>query len=327
MKQRKYSGAEGPDEKTLLWVLLRIGVCLTAVALMVGMVENILVHTRKIRQDVKTLVSYTQETVHSLMAEPEKVHSQPAPAADTLAPEILGVKPIFCYVGEPVTYRAGVCIQDNADPVPELEVDTTLVDLTTPGTYPVTYRAWDSAGNVATAETTVRVREKKEGFVPMAEIESLADDLLSGFVTPDMDQEQQVWAIYNWLRSHCRYENHTVKDDPMQAAYRMLTQGAGDCYYYFSASKLFFDRLGIENVDVQKQKKTAEDSDHYWSMVSLDGGESWYHFDCTPRLGQVKDFCLVTDAQLDEYSEAHGNCHRRDRSLYPDTPEAPYGTR
>ena len=327
MKQRKYSGAEGPDEKTLLWVLLRIGVCLTAVALMVGMVENILIHTRKIRQDMKTLVSETRESVHSLMGEPEMVHSQPAPAADTQAPEILGVRPIFCYVGDPVIYRVGVSIRDNVDPVPELEVDSARVDLTAPGTYPVTYTARDSAGNVSTAETTVRVREKKEGFVPVEEIESLADDVLSGFVTPDMDLEEQVWAVYHWLRSHCRYENHTVKDDPMQAAYRMLTQGEGDCYYYFAASKLFFDRLGIENVDVRKQKLSDGDSDHYWSMVSLDKGKTWYHFDCTPRLGQQEDFCLVTDAQLDEYSEAHGSCHRRDRSLYPDTPEAPYGTR
>ena len=68
-------------------------------------------------------------------------------------------------------------------------------------------------------------------------------------------------------------------------------------------------------------KNYEGDSNHYWSLVSLDDGETWYHFDSTPRMGTGDDFCLVTDAFLDAYSAAHKNCHNRDKTLYPATPE------
>ncbi len=41
-----------------------------------------------------------------------------------------------------------------------------------------------------------------------------------------------------------------------------------------------------------------------------------------PRKGEGDDFCLVTDAFLDAYSASHNNCHNRDKTLYPATPEA-----
>ena len=44
--------------------------------------------------------------------------------------------------------------------------------------------------------------------------------------------------------------------------------------------------------------------------------------DTTPRVGEGDDFCLVTDAFLDAYSDTHDKCHNRDKSLYPATPEA-----
>jgi hypothetical protein len=53
-----------------------------------------------------------------------------------------------------------------------------------------------------------------------------------------------------------------------------------------------------------------------------DGGKTYYHFDATPRKGSGDDFCLVTDAFLDAYSNSHGKCHNRNKSLYPATPVA-----
>ncbi len=103
----------------------------------------------------------------------------------------------------------------------------------------------------------------------------------------------------------------------------MLTTLRGDCYGYFAVAKLMFDRLKIPNIDVVKVKNYEEDSAHFWSLVSIDGGESYYHFDATPRIGDGDDFCLVTDAFLDAYSQAHKNSHNRDTSLYPATPQEP----
>jgi hypothetical protein len=81
-----------------------------------------------------------------------------------------------------------------------------------------------------------------------------------------------------------------------------------------------FERLDIDNIDVRKVKNYEGDADHFWSLVSVDGGETWYHFDATPRIGGG-DFCLITDEALDEYSVNHKNSHNRDKSLYPATPE------
>lgn len=77
----------------------------------------------------------------------------------------------------------------------------------------------------------------------------------------------------------------------------------------------------IPNIDVQKVRNSDDDSDHFWSLVSIDGGEHYYHFDATPRSGSGDSFCLVTDAYLNAYSEKHKGSHNRDESLYPATPE------
>ena len=75
------------------------------------------------------------------------------------------------------------------------------------------------------------------------------------------------------------------------------------------------------NIDVQKVRNFDDDSDHFWSLVSIDGGEHYYHFDATPRSGSGDSFCLVTDAFLNAYSGDHKGSHNRDESLYPATPE------
>ena len=81
------------------------------------------------------------------------------------------------------------------------------------------------------------------------------------------------------------------------------------------------DRLEIPNIDVVKVKNNAKDSNHFWSLVSVDGGKTWYHLDATPRVGTGDNFFLVTDKFMDDYSAKHNNCFNRDKSLYPATPK------
>ena len=112
------------------------------------------------------------------------------------------------------------------------------------------------------------------------------------------------------------------KTDWLQGAYVMMDSGEGDCFNYYAVTKLLLERCGIPNIDVRKVRNHENDSDHYWSLVSVDGGKTYYHLDTTPRVGSGDDFCLVTDAVLDAYSDTHDKCHNRDKSLYPATPEA-----
>ena len=241
---------------------------------------------------------------------------------DNTAPTIQGVHSISLYLGSAVSYRSGVVVTDDKDPSPKLDIDSSQVDLSNPGTYPLVYTARDMTGNETRLEVTVTVAEKPTTYIEADVIHAKADELLKKIVTEDMTPEAKVKAIYAYVRSHYTYSGHSDKTDWLQGAYVMMDSGEGDCFNYYAITKLLLDRCGIPNIDVRKVRNFPEDSDHYWSLVSVDGGQTYYHLDTTPRVGDGDDFCLVTDAFLDAYSAANKNCHNRDKSLYPATPEA-----
>ncbi len=239
---------------------------------------------------------------------------------DTVAPELFGVHDFVLYQGDAISYYKGISATDDEDPNPTITVDNSAVDLSKVGVYEVIYICTDDAGNEIRVPATVTVLEKKAGYAELEDIYAAIDAKLAQLITEDMTDRQKVVAIYNWARSHLGYADHFDHGDYRQAAYIMLTKGKGDCYGYFAVTKLMFERLEIPNIDVQKVKNYPEDSNHYWSLVSVDNGQTWYHFDATPRKGAGDDFCLVTDAFLDAYSNAHKKCHNRDKTLYPATP-------
>ncbi len=240
---------------------------------------------------------------------------------DRTPPIIRGVQDITVYQGDSVSYRKGITAQDDQDPAPKLEVDTTQVDLSVPATYTVTYIATDAAGNETTQAAMITVLPKGESFVELAVIEEAVDTFLADLLEDGMTVREQVEAIYHWANSgNIAYIGHSDRADYRQTAYTVLQDRQGDCYGYFAITKMMFERLGIPNIDVQKVRNFADDSDHFWSLVSVDGGKTYYHFDATPRIGDGDNFCLVTDEFLDAYSKEHDNCHNRDTSLYPRTP-------
>ena len=192
-------------------------------------------------------------------------------------------------------------------PVPEVLDTVPAVPNTTPEPPTVTrYALSDVGGSRYSAK----------------DLEQAADLVIDEIITGDMSQKRQVQRIYEWLRLDCSYSGHSDKHDVFQGAYDMLTLRSGDCYNYFAAAKVLFDRLGIQNIDVEKVPNYAGDSLHFWNLVSLDGGASWYHFDATPRYGEGANFCLVTDRFIDDYSNSHDGTHHRNMSLYPATPAA-----
>lgn len=239
---------------------------------------------------------------------------------DREAPVITGVTDKIVYLGEAVSYMSGITVTDGMDPTPTLDVDKDAVDLSKVGEYPITYTARDASGNETVVSCVVKVLEKKDYYVPYETIYQEVDAILDEIIEDDMTLQEQVWAIYVWIRTNNTYINHSDKEDWMQAAHVMMTENKGDCFNYYSLCKLMLDRLGIPNMDVRKVKNYEGDSDHYWSLVSLDGGNTWYHVDTTPRTNPAS-FCLVTDKFMDDYSAANGKCFNRDKSLYPATPE------
>lgn len=240
--------------------------------------------------------------------------------ADREAPILMGIHDFTVYQGDSISYLSGITATDDYDAAPAIAVDNTAVDLSKAGEYRVLYTATDRAGNVSRSYATVTVLQKEEGFVDLDTIYAEADAKLVQIIRENATVTQQVHDIYTWARCNLSYGGHSDRTDWRQSAYAMLTDGRGDCYGYFAVTKLLFERLEIPNIDVRKVKNSSKDSDHFWSLVSTDGGETWYHFDATPRHGTGDDFCLVTDAFLDAYSDSHKGSHNRDKSLYPATP-------
>ena len=250
--------------------------------------------------------------------------SEPAAApeqtGDVTGPTILGVNAIAVFQGSTVAYRSGILVSDDTDPNPKLTVDSFLVDLTTPGTYPVYYTATDAAGNTTTVETTITVNEAPDSYVEEALINEKADELLAKIITENMTPREQVNAVYDWIEGHCYYIAKFDKSDYMQAAYLMLTNNRGDCYGFYAVSRLLFDRLGLPNLTVTRMPNEVRTTNHWWNMVSLDGGESWYHFDATPHLTEGARTCLVTDAYLETFNLENPNYYYFDHTAVPQTP-------
>lgn len=239
---------------------------------------------------------------------------------DSTAPELSGVHDFTVYQGDTIAYLSGVTASDDSDPQPAVTVDTSRVDLSKPGEYRAVYSATDASGNLSQATAMVTVLEKREGYADLDTIYAAADAKLEEIIRENATIAEQIHDIYSWARLNLFYGGHSDRTDWRQTAYGMLTEGRGDCFGYYAVTKLLFERLEIPNIDVQKVRNFADDADHFWSLLSLDGGETWYHFDATPRYGEGDDFCLVTDAFLDAYSEQHDGSHNRDKSLYPATP-------
>ena len=262
----------------------------------------------------------TQSPAVSVPMETEAAAESEAPS-DTTAPQIMGVNHLSMFLGGTIAYRSGILVVDDTDPAPKLTVDSFQVNLSTPGTYPLYYTATDSAGNSTTVETTVTVCEPTDTYVDEAVIRETADRLLEEILTDGMSKEEQVNAIYDYIETHCYYIANFDKSDYMQAAYLMMTNNRGDCFGFYALSRLLFDRLGLENLSVTRMPNEVRTTSHYWNMVSLDGGETWYHFDTTPHMTYPTRTCLVTDADLEAFNELMPNYYYFDQASFPRTPE------
>ena len=242
---------------------------------------------------------------------------------DTQAPVIEGVEDHELYTGDSIAYREGVTVTDDQDTAPQLEIDSSAVNLDVPGKYTATYTATDHAGNVTTVTSNITVYEKPESFVELEVIYAAIDKQLAKIVNDEMTDYEKVKAVFYWIRHNTTYVNMTNTKDWMQVGYETLTTHRGDCFSFFALNKLMLERLDIPNIDVVKIKNSPTDGGHYWSLVSVDGGKTYYHVDITPRVDETL-FLMVSDTFIDNYSAIHYGCFNRDKTLYPATPEDNY---
>lgn len=242
---------------------------------------------------------------------------------DVTPPTISGASDIKIYVGEFPAYRTNISLSDDFDSKDQISlvIDSSKVKVNEPGVYPVTYTATDSSGN----SSQVTVNLTVEIFFPQEdELNSALDNVISQIITPTMNTEQKIRAIYNYVQSHISFVNSSDKTNWKAEAYRALfVTNTGDCFSFFAASKAFFERLGIENLDIERPKALAEQMQqtHYWSMVNISedpNNEIWYHYDsCRLRAEYNHSGCLLTEVQINAYNYVRESFYAYNKELYP----------
>lgn len=227
---------------------------------------------------------------------------------DTEAPVITGAEDLKVIIGSTVSYKKNVAVEDNCPEGIELTVDSSAVNLSETGEYPVVYTATDFAGNSSSVTVMVTVRPR---VYDINEVNAMADAVLANILTEGMSPMDKTRAIFNYVTKHISYISDSDKSNPVRAAYEGLNDKKGDCFVYASTAKVLLTRAGITNMDIAKiPAKTL----HYWNLVDV--GEGWLHFDTTPRKDHPTIF-MWTDAQLMEYSANHNNSHNYDHDAYP----------
>ena len=236
---------------------------------------------------------------------------------DTTAP-VIEVGEIRVNIGDGIAWKKQATVTDNSDGKIEIKVDSSAVNTSVAGTYTVTYTATDASGNSSTATATVIV-----GTMEVSEdmLYTEIDKVIAQIITDSMTAEQKVRAVYAYVQDSITYSATAATDDFVYAAYMSLfSSGTGDCYSYFAASKAFFERLGIENIDMKRSEGGAP-GNHYWNLVNIGTKDApkWYHYDANPINGQyAATGCLLTDAQVAAYDAWCGQGYRKyDASSVP----------
>ncbi len=240
---------------------------------------------------------------------------------DKEAPRILGVQTKSLYLGSTISYRKGIVVEDNYDAAPKLSIDSSAVDLSKPGVYDLVYSATDAIGNVSSVTTTVTVKEKPDTYVEEEIILAEVDKILEDIIKENMTTKEKVNAVYDWITAHGRYRGTEDKNDRLQAAYVLLTTGIGDCYNFYALSSVMLDQLNIPNVEIKRSPNSVRRSRHWWNLVSIDGGETYYHFDTCPQYGCRIRVCLSNDATLEKCNKITAGYYTYDKELYPVVPD------
>ena len=237
----------------------------------------------------------------------------------TVAPSFEGLSDKTVYLGEGISYRAGVKAIDDRDGEISFSVDSSSVRTDRVGIYTVTYTAQDAAGNKVEASVRITVSERAIGS---NELFALIDPVIEQKGWNGKSVETVSAELYSYVKSVLSYTSDSDKSDATAEAWRGLREGTGDCFTYYAVAKAFFDRLGIEVLTVTRTPNVLP-STHYWLLVNTGthGAPTWYHWDCCPHLKEYPLYsCLLTDAELLDYNSQVPHYYDFEADKYPSTP-------
>ena len=228
-------------------------------------------------------------------------------------PTMTGVFNLTVFMGDTILYRKGVEVTDNHDENPKLTIDSSQVNRNKEGTYHVTYRAEDKAGNVT--EETIFVTVMEKVAVTQDMVDELADKILAEIITEGMTDRDKAYAIYLWTKRNIAYTGHTDPSDIVAGAYQGLRYRAGDCFTFCAVAHMLYTRAGFQAMKVER---TAGYLHHYWNYVNY--GEGWYHCDSNLYRADGYEAFMKTTEELITYTTnamSRPDYYVYDESLYP----------
>ncbi len=214
---------------------------------------------------------------------------------DHTPPLIYGPHDMEFFIGDYITYRDGIRVEDDYSRDPQLTIDTSEVDPDTDGVYPVRYIAVDDVGNEAVTTVHITIRTMPEGYTDPEIVYAEAQEVLDKITTPDMTDVEKAFRIFQWARNNIHYIGTSIKTDWTAGANEGFTTLRGDCYTYYACCKALLDVAGIENEMVSRYPVVR--SSHFWNLVKLDG--QWYHCDSCPSTSHEGFWFMRIDSELD----------------------------
>ena len=221
---------------------------------------------------------------------------------------------VIVYIGDKPSYKSFVKTTGKG----ELKFEHN-VNLEQAGTYTVHY----TFGNL-TYDLTVLVRQRTFTDADRVALYEKIDRIVEEKGMSVGTKTEQIRKIYNFVNNYIHwgsdrsniadahgtaFSRNTWRDDWEEEAALALESGEGDCYSYYSLSKAFFERLGIENLGIQRSALSNEPGTHFWNIVDIGNG-TWYYYDATRLAGSfsdgTKNGCLMTEAKLQSYVTSKG---------------------
>ena len=293
----------------------RIILALVLLVIIVVVVLVLIVFGKKKKNPVNPSTDNTETTA-------EDTTTEDLGYEDSQAPQVTAPTYIYISLGDSVAYKSYIVVNDDHDDYPTIEVDNSDVDLSAEGDYVVHYKVTDAAGNATEVDVPVIVGPAEEAHVDEDVIYELADQVLAEIIDDEMTDLEKVFAVFFYARDSFEYVPNESKWEYKQEAYKMMTTGYDNCYGNVCVSKLLLERLGFESISVEGGDMDYMDEHHYWNMVSIDGGETWYQYDSAIWVWRRREIpiCMVTDKVFMEISDRHDGLYNFDKSKYPATP-------
>ena len=224
---------------------------------------------------------------------------------DTQLPSILVSSDIYVTLGESVSYRSFITVNDNRDgDITDYVIDSSKVDLSKTGTYPLVISANDKVGNKATKTINVYVVEYDVETVK-SELEGYAKQILGHIVDSSMSVREKLEAVYDYVTDSYTYQGYHKGDidNYYYDAYYGFKYHKGDCYVVNAMARYLLESIDIKTYGYIVKGKSdthifyvaynGEDY-YYYSALRRSNGVRIYEWDASEVLAYLKKWDGVT---------------------------------